>query len=124
MAEYDPMEVAAAALRFSAGELDVADISAPNSPRGRSDGGGGSGTTRLFLTIGKKDKIQVGDMVRTISEKSGIPGRNIGKISLFDKFSFVEVPSNMAELVISSVNEIIMGGRKVKVSPARDRKKG
>ncbi|MFQ5480508.1 MAG: DEAD/DEAH box helicase [Thermodesulfobacteriota bacterium] len=121
MDEYDPMEVAAAALRFSAGELEVENISAPNAPRER-DGGVGRGTTRLFLTIGKKDKIQVGDMVRTISEKTGIPGRNIGKISLFDKFSFVEVPSNVAELVISSINEMMVGGRKVKVSPARKRK--
>jgi len=120
MDEYDPMVLAAAALRFSAGALEVEDISAPGAPRGR----GGAGTTRLFLTIGRKDKIQVGDMVRTISEKTGIPGRNIGKISLFDKFSFVEVPSNVAELVISSINEMIIGGRKVKVSPARDRKKG
>ncbi|MFQ5427955.1 MAG: DEAD/DEAH box helicase [Thermodesulfobacteriota bacterium] len=120
MDEYDPMEVAAAALRFSAGELEVEDISVPGAPRER----GGAGTTRLFLTIGKKDKIQVGDMVRTISEKTGIPGRNIGKISLFDKFSFVEVPSDVAELVISSINEQIIGGRKVKVSPAKKRKKG
>jgi len=121
MAEYDPMEVAAAALRFSAGELEVEDISSPDASRGS---GGQGGSTRLFLTIGKKDKIQVGDMVRTISEKAGIPGRKIGKISLFDKFSFVEVPSNVAELVISSINEMIIGGRKVKVSPARARKKG
>jgi len=120
MDEHDPMVVAAAALRFSAGALEVEDITTPDVPRGR----GGAGTTRLFLTIGRKDKIQVGDMVRTISEKTGIPGRNIGKISLFDKFSFVEVPSDVAELVISSINEMIIGGRKVKVSPARDRKKG
>lgn len=122
MSEYDPMEIAAAALRFSAGELEVEDISIPGGSRDRSSAG--AGTTRLFLTIGRKDKIQVGDMVRTISEKTGIPGRNIGKISLFDKFSFVEVPSDVAELVISSINEMIIGGRKVKVSPARDRKKG
>ncbi len=120
MAERDPMEVAAAALRLVAGELEVEDISAPGGPRGRS----GAGTTRLFLTIGRKDGIQVGGMVRVISEKAGIPGRNIGKISLFDKFSFVEVPSDVAELVISSVNEMMLGGRKVKVSPARERKKG
>jgi ATP-dependent RNA helicase DeaD len=78
---------------------------------------------RLFLTIGRKDKIKVGDIVRTISELCSIPGRKIGNISLFDRYSFVEVPADLAEQVIGSINDIIIGGRQVKVQTAKARKR-
>jgi ATP-dependent RNA helicase DeaD len=78
--------------------------------------------TRLFLTAGKKDNLKVGDIVRTIAETAKLPGKKVGKIALFDKYSFVDVPSNVAEEVIGSINNMIVGGRKVKVKTAR--KKG
>jgi ATP-dependent RNA helicase DeaD len=114
-AKHEPEEVAAAALSLVSGDLEVEHIEEMSGPRPSS----GFGMTRLFLTIGRKDKIKVGDMVRTISEKSRIPGRNIGNIALFDKFSFVEVPADQAEQVIGSINDMIMGGRKIKVKTAR-----
>lgn len=119
--KYEPEEVAAAALSLVAGDLAVEGIEDMEKTGGLRPSNG-SGMTRLFLTIGKKDKIKVGDIVRTISEKSCIPGKNVGKIALFDKYSFVEVPSSVAEEVIGSINNMIVGGRKVKVKTAR--KKG
>ncbi len=119
---YEPEEVAAAALSMVAGNLNVEDIKETKGSSG-GRGGAGSGMTKLFLTIGRKDKIKVGDMVRTISEKSKIPGRNIGNIALYDKFSFVEVPSDVADQVIASINDMMMGGKKIKVQEAGKEKK-
>jgi len=120
-AKFAHEEVAAAALRLVSGDVEIEHID--------ETGGGGprysnrADMRRLFLTIGKKDNIRVGDMVRTISERSGIPGRNIGNIALFDKYSFVEVPADLAEQVIGSINDMIIGGRKVKVQSARAKKR-
>ncbi|MFQ5442612.1 MAG: DEAD/DEAH box helicase [Thermodesulfobacteriota bacterium] len=112
--KYGPEEVAAAALYLASGDLEVEHI---EEIRGRRPAAG-SAMTKLFLTIGKKDRIKVGDMVRTIAEKSRMPGSNIGNIALFDKYSFVEVPAEMADQVIASINDMIIGGRKIKVAPA------
>ncbi len=111
-AEMEPEDVAAAALALAAGDFEVERIEETSGPRYSS---GGGGMQRLFLTIGRKDRIKVGDIVRTISEKSRIPGRNIGKISLFDSYSFVEVPADSAEQIIMSINDIMIGGKKVRI---------
>ncbi|MCK5236698.1 MAG: DEAD/DEAH box helicase [Deltaproteobacteria bacterium] len=119
-AVFNPAEVAAAALSLYSGGLMVDDIA-------ESRGGGQqakAGMTRLFLTIGRDDKVKVGDMVRQISESSNIPGRSIGNIALFDKFSFVEVPTDEAENVIAAINKMKVGGRKVRAQTAKDNKGG
>ncbi|MBI4824058.1 MAG: DEAD/DEAH box helicase [Nitrospirae bacterium] len=115
--KYGHEKVAAAALSLAVGDLKVEDIEEIRSPRASDIGG----MTRLFLTIGRKDKIKVGDIVKTIAEKSRIPGRQIGNIALLDNFSFVEVPSNLAEQVIGSINDMMIGGRKIKVQTAKKR---
>jgi len=116
---YEPEDVAAAALSLAYGDLAVEHI---------DEGGGGpvysdrAQMSRLFLTIGRKDGIQVGDIVRAISQKSGISGRSIGKIALFDKYCFVEVPADLGQEVVSSISDIVIGGKKVSVKPAKKKK--
>jgi ATP-dependent RNA helicase DeaD len=116
--KYSPQDVAAAALSLIAGDLEVDDIDERERIGRPSDGG----TVRLFLTVGKKDKIKVGDLVKSISAGTNIPGKKIGNISLFDTFSFVEVPAHLADRVISSLNDVMLHGRRVRVQPARKRK--
>ncbi len=116
--KHSPGDIAAAALSLIAGDHEVENI--------EEFGGRGStsrsGMVRLFLTIGKKDRIRVGDIVKAISEKTNIPGRKIGQIALFDKYSFVEVPEDSVQQIIGSINDVMMGGRRVKVQPARQKR--
>jgi ATP-dependent RNA helicase DeaD len=123
--KHAPAAVLAAALKSLYGDIQVADIS---EARGAYAGGfAGAGRdkdyVRLFMTIGKMDKIKVGDIVKSISDESGIPARKIGKIALYDKFSFVEVPADLADRVISAVNNVMLQGRKVAVRHAKERDK-
>ncbi len=76
---------------------------------------------RLFLTIGRKDKIQVADIIKSISAEAKIPYGTIGKIDVLEKFTFVEVPGDIADKIIRSVDEMIVKGRKVKVQKAKPR---
>lgn len=76
---------------------------------------------RLFMTIGKMDQIKVGDIVKSISAEAGIPVWKIGNIALMDKYSFVEVPADLADRVILAINDVIIRGRKVSISHARKR---
>lgn len=109
--EYEIGDIAAAALYAAFGEVKETppeDIEK-------------DGTARLFMTIGRTDKIQVADIVKSISSESGIPFHKIGKIDVFDKFTFVEVPKEFADNVIRSVNDVIMKGKRVKVQRAKAR---
>ncbi|MEW5744891.1 MAG: DEAD/DEAH box helicase [Nitrospirota bacterium] len=114
---HAPEEVAAAALSLllDTGEIEEIEEIRTDYDRGRR------AFVRLFMTIGRKDKIRVEDIVRSIAAEAGIPARRIGNIALYDTFSFVEVPADVADKVILAVNNSIVRGRKVKVGHAKKR---
>ncbi|MFQ3573607.1 MAG: DEAD/DEAH box helicase [Thermodesulfovibrionales bacterium] len=78
---------------------------------------------RLFMTVGRKDRIHVGDIIRSVAREANIPPNKIGKIDVMDKFTFIEVPEELAEKVIRSVDDMIMSGRRVRIQKAKDEKK-
>ncbi len=102
-------ELAAAALFAAYG--DIQDIESHDKPE----------YVRLFLTIGRKDKIQVADILKSIASEANIPYGKIGKIDVLDKFTFIEVPEELADKVIRSVDKMIMSGRKVRIEKAKER---
>lgn len=100
------------------------------SGRGNRDSGGGKGKRgkhsgeadmiRLFLSVGKKDKVSKGDIVGAVSGLSNMSSSNIGVIDIYDKFSFVEVNGEFLNDVLSNVNGNKIKGRKVNVEIAKD----
>jgi len=109
-------DIAAAAVRMMAGDMVVEDIAeirpAARSPRAFP----GGQVVKLRVGVGRKDGISVSDLVRSIATQGRIPGRDIGKIALFDRHSFVEVPAHLARQVVSSMNQSGYPGKKVKVA--------
>ena len=71
------------------------------------------------MTIGRKDKIKVPDLVKSIASEAHIPHGKIGDIDVLDKFTFIEVPEELADRVIRSVDDMVMKGRRVKIQKAR-----
>lgn len=85
------------------------------SPR-RGAGGGGEGDwTLLFVSLGEKDGMRVGDLVGAIAGESGIPGDAIGKIDMRDTFSRVQIRSDQAAAVVQALNGTTIRGRSVRV---------
>ena len=117
--KYSPQDIAAAALSLMSVELEVEEIADSAAPRSSS----GKGSIRLFMTIGRKDKINAGDLVRSISNETNIPMNKIGKVAIYDTFSFVEVPASLASKVIGTLDEMKMKGRRIRVQQAKERKK-
>ena len=107
-------DIAAAALCLAYGEPKVAPMAEP-ADRG--------GIARLFMTIGRKDKISASNIVKAIATGARIPGSKIGKIDVHDAFTFVEVPAELADMVIHSLDDVMMMGRRVSVKQAMARKK-
>ncbi|UZD23679.1 DEAD/DEAH box helicase [Algoriphagus halophytocola] len=69
--------------------------------------------TRLFLNLGKKDRIRPNDIVGAIAGETGVPGRSIGGIDIYDNFSFVDVPSKDADQVIKGMKNNTIKGKNV-----------
>ena len=70
---------------------------------------------KLFVNVGRKDKIMVKDIVGSFAANALISGSDIGKIKILDNFSFVEVPAQYAEDVLSGMNGKQIKGRNVNI---------
>ncbi len=76
------------------------------------------GMVRLFLNVGKMNRIKVGDILGAVAGEAKISGKLVGTIDIFKAFSFVEVPMDNALDVINSLKGINMKGVKLNVEPA------
>lgn len=120
--QYSFGDIAAAALYAAYGEVketSVEEYYEKAGAKARAEDGPKAGIVRLFITIGRKDKIKVPDIVKSIASEANIPYNKIGNIDVLDKFTFVEVPEDLADKVIRSVDDMMMKGRRIKVQKAR-----
>jgi ATP-dependent RNA helicase DeaD len=82
---------------------------ASGQPGGRYQGGA---KTRLFIGLGKNDRIRPGDLVGAIANESDLTGRDIGPINITDKFSTVDVPADAADAVIAAIKQTTIRGKR------------
>ena len=96
-----------------------------HEPKGRRDDDGKRrddetrDEVRLYVNLGRKDGVRVGDLNRLFQEQGGLERGEIGRIRLRDKHSFVHVPTDRAEAVIAALSGHDHGGRELKVEPAK-----
>ena len=126
--EFDATELAAAALHVlerERAQRRSAETSQPPAARPRPAAAERSrdsgGMTRLFMTIGTRDGVKVGDLMGTIAGEGGISGDRVGKIDLRESHALVEVADEDAAGVIERVNGSMIRGRRVVVRAERDR---
>jgi ATP-dependent RNA helicase DeaD len=77
------------------------------------------GMVRLFVSVGRKDRVQPRDIVGAIAGEAGIPGRVIGAIDIFDAYSFVDVPERDVRKIINAMNGNTVKGKTVNIEVAR-----
>lgn len=100
--------------------LPAAEVAVPPEgarPRARARGAGR--IARLFLRVGRRDDVRPADIVGAITNETGIPGRSIGDIDIYDNFSFVEVPEASAAMITAALNRTTIRGVKPQVTLAR-----
>jgi len=74
------------------------------------------GKTRLFVALGKKDKITARKLVDLIMSRVSVKAKHISDIQVMDKFSFLTVPFDKAEKIVISFKE---KGRKPLITRVR-----
>ncbi|MBN2120560.1 MAG: DEAD/DEAH box helicase [Candidatus Omnitrophica bacterium] len=77
------------------------------------------GKTRLFVARGKVDNITPRKLVDMIKEIAHVDPQKIGDLRIFDKFSFISVPFNEAEIILRAFKE-----KKISKRPIVERAKG
>ncbi|PRY11994.1 ATP-dependent RNA helicase DeaD [Pontibacter ummariensis] len=118
---YTPLDVASALLKMSMKEQKVKEKGAEVE---KGLGVTKEGMDRLFITIGKKDRVHPRDLIELLSNNSSIPEGKVGDIDLYDKFSFVEVPSEYTADILNRVGRIEVDGRMVIVEKSQKKEGG
>ena len=75
--------------------------------------------TRLFLSLGRKDNIQPRDIVGAIAGEANVPGKTIGAIDIFDKYTFVDVPEKDVRGILRAMDGNTIKGKPVQIDVAR-----
>ena len=114
--DYSATEMAAALLAMQLGETSTQTL--PKEEFG--DTGAEPGMVRMFMNIGKKDRVRIGDILGAVAGESGMEGALVGTIDMFDNFSFVEVPQEYAAAVLEAMNHSKIKGRRVNMEPAKN----
>lgn len=141
--DYTTLDLAAGLLRMIMGEdnEDIIEDSRPlrslddlgdwrdrNYGRGRGSRSGGRGNrsggddmARLFINIGKNQNVKPGDILGAIAGESGMPGKMVGSIDMYDKYTFVEVPREQAEIVLQAMKDARIKGKNIHIEKANRR---
>ena len=116
--DYTSLDVAAAFVKMTMGD-DTANETEKVEDYG--DTGAEEGMVRLFINIGKKQKTKPGDILGAIAGETGMPGKLIGTIDMFDKYTFVEVPREYAKEVVEVMKHAKIKGKSVNIEPANQK---
>ncbi len=71
--------------------------------------------TRLMVSIGRKDFVRPGDIVGAIAGEANISGSMIGSIDIFDKYTYVDVPKDVANRVVDAMEGNTIKGRRISI---------
>jgi ATP-dependent RNA helicase DeaD len=88
------------------------------SDRGERKGGRDrqeEGKTRFFVSLGKRDGLNPGGLLRTICDATGLKSDSIGRIDITPSFSFFEADDANVKSILDSVNGAEFEGTQMNV---------
>lgn len=123
---HESLEIACAALRlYEAARRDAQASKAKAAAAGAKStlretphaaaapGASSAGRKRVFLAVGKRDSVRVGDIVGAIANEAGIPGDKIGAVEMFESHSTVELAGEDADKAVTALAETSLRGRRL-----------
>ncbi len=142
--DYTSLELAAALLRMNMGEANQDIVEDGHLARSLDDlgsygrdGRGGRGSRnyrggkeygrgsrdrgsmeRLFLNIGRGHNVKPGDILGAIAGESGVSGRMIGSIEMYDNYTFVEVPADCTDEILEAMRNVRIRGKNIRMEKA------
>ena len=83
--------------------------------------GAEEGMVRLFINIGKKQRVKPGDILGAVAGETGMPGSLVGAIDMYDKYTFVEVPKEYGREVLEAMKNAKIKGKSINMEPANQK---
>lgn len=122
---FSAEQIAAAALEllYGAQQSDLPDATGLNREKKRRSP---KDYVKFIIDAGYNARMVPNFIVGAIAERTGLSGRDIGKIEIFEDNTTVEIPQEQAEEVLSSMQDCRINGKKVRISvlPTEKRRKG
>ena len=129
LAEFDVMDVAAAAVKLAHQASGVSEddeeipetapparsADRPGAVKDRPTRRSSADMTRLFVGAGRAAGVRPQDLVGAITGETSLSGRDIGAIEISDRHSLVEVPESAADEVVAALRQSVIKGRKALV---------
>lgn len=84
---------------------------------------GRGGFTRMYISLGKRDKVVPQRIIALINEAMPNDRVGIGRIDLMDNFSYVEVESGCVEDLMFAMADKFVRGRQIVFEPAEAKRK-
>ena len=109
--EFEPALVAGALLALS---RQPSAVSQPTSAAAEP-----TGWSKLFVTVGRKDKASAKDLVGALIKEAGLQKGQIGKIDVRDSFSLVDIAAPAIEQAVQRLSGVTIRGRRVTARPDR-----
>ena len=119
--EFTAMDMAAAFLKICCGMTEDNKNTEENDWEFGDTGAGEDGMVRLFINIGKKQRVRPGDILGAIAGESGMDGKLIGTIDMYDKYTFVEVPKEYGREVQEAMKNAKIKGKSINMEPANQK---
>jgi ATP-dependent RNA helicase DeaD len=74
---------------------------------------------KLIIAGGRVDGIEPSDVVHALTQAGGLDGESVRNVRVLDRFSFAEVPEQVADRVIESAAGVEVGGQPLRLELAR-----
>src|SRR5436305_8690236 len=110
----DLAEIAAGAARLARGDKPL-EVEVEVEPEAASVPHAEDGMVRLFIAAGSWAGVRPGDIVGAIANEAGVPGKSIGSIDIYDRFTFVEIPAQYQDQVLERMARATIRGRPVEI---------
>ena len=88
-------------------------------PRRRADGEPGSpekDMERFRVEVGYRDRVKPGNLVGAIANETGLRGRMIGRIQIFENHSFVDLPRDMPKDIYNNLKKVKVMNRELQIN--------
>ena len=77
---------------------------------------------KYHLSVGKGHGVKPSAIVAAISDLSGLTDKDIGRIELHDRFSFIELPVGLPKSLLNELKKTKVSGEKLAISIVKNTK--
>ncbi|MGL5253731.1 MAG: DEAD/DEAH box helicase [Brevinema sp.] len=123
IADIDMHSIAAALLKMQSEDRDGSGGVKKKGANSGSYGETGAepGMVRFFVNVGRVNRVSPKDIIMALVRECNLSGSDVGKINIYDKFTFFEVMDSKAEIAHSGLQRARICGVNASVEPANQK---